>query len=192
MTSPQLNDRQRAFVMIALLANRSQVKDFIPFLPPHEQGAISEVCDRLLQKTTEEKKQVIIDELRRLSAETQMNFLPEIHPDWILEALAKETPRTIAAVLRHLPGEHVQYLLDNLPESITRQLPPLDQTFSLNPELISVLRRHFEAQFVPMPSSRKVLSHFSFENLHLFSAEKLMSQRKLRGKKKQRKTRKIR
>ena len=175
MVQAFLNDRQRAFVMIALLADRNQVKDFIPFLPPHEQGAISEVFDRLLEKTTAEKKQVIIDELRRLSVETQMNFLPEIHPDWIVEALIPETPRTIATVLRHLPGQHIQYLLDHLPESMVRQLPAFSETFALNPELVSVLRGHFEARFVPMPSSRRVPTHLFFENLHLLSAEKLVA-----------------
>lgn len=162
-------------MLIALMADRARVKEYIPFLPPHEQESVSTVLDQLIERTGAEKNRAIVDELRRLMATAQLNFLPEIHPDWILEALLPETPRTIAAILRHLPGQHVQYLLDRLPQNVVKDLPSFSETFALNPELAAVLRRNFEASFAPMPSSTGGLKHFSFETLHFLSAEKLLS-----------------
>lgn len=145
-----LTDRQRAFLLVSFLVEKEKALKLIAYLPPPEQGPLGAALEELQKIGFKEAR--IADELRRLSLTAKRSPLIDTHPDWLLEALKQETPRTIATILRHLPGQQVSHILAGLPESKLKGLPPFSETFSLDPELVSVLRRRFEQAF-RVPSS---------------------------------------
>lgn len=174
MAQVRLNDRQRAFLMIAWLTDGSSAEASFSFLPETEKPLLSAALGRLASKTKTEKKQVIKDELKRLAVQSQLSFLSEVHPDWLLEALRKENPRMIATILRYLPGHHVSFLLDELPEEILKELPPISETFDLNLELVQILRKRFEQNFVSLPLTQAPVRRLAFDTLPLLPANDLL------------------
>lgn len=147
MFQEKLHDRQRAFLLVSLLADRSRAQELIPFLAPPDQIPIRGALEEIKTKTKETKKQMILDELKYLATESSRTSLSEVHPDWIFEAMKGESPRMISTILRYLPGDQVEGILTRLPESILKGMPPLLETFSLAPELLQILKERFEENF---------------------------------------------
>ena len=131
--------------MIALFVEKEEAGRLISHMPFEEQGPLAHALEEI--KKTENREKRMIDEIRRLALEARKSPLGFVHPDWILEALKKEAPRTVAAVLRHLPGQQVAHVLSGLPPATLERLPPLSETFALDPEIVQVLRRRFEQNF---------------------------------------------
>ena len=141
----ELTDRQKAFLLVSFLTEKDGAKDLIATLSASEQGAMGRALEEL--KTAGSQGTVLTDELKRLALDSKKSPLADIHPDWLLQALQKESPRTIATILRHLPGQHVSHILAGLPESLLKGMPSFSETFSLDPEVALILRRRFEQQF---------------------------------------------
>lgn len=173
MLKETLNDRERAFLMVSLLADPSHAEELIKYLPPHQHQPLTRALGELKPKTKEARRQLIIDELKSLVMESRRSPLADIHTDWIVEALAKEAPRTIATILRHLPGDRVRSVLEALPDKLLGEMPPLMETFSLDSELVQILRRRFEQNFVFHLSEAEVFKEGSFNAVSLLSAIKL-------------------
>lgn len=173
MIQEHLNDRQRAFLMIAVLRDRSQAASLIPFLAPGEQALLGRAVENVLSKTKSEKQEIILDELRRLAVQSRRSFLSEVHPEWILKALEKESPRMLATILRYLPGEHVHAILEKLSSDRLQAMPSYSETFFLDPELVQILKRRFEQHFVSPLYAGVSPKRFTFETFHLLPSHKL-------------------
>ncbi len=101
-----------------------------------------------IKDINEWSQDLLVKEIGRLVARTKRRLVaPEIHPDWIAESLKKETPRMIAAILRHLSGEHANAILEILPDSILKAMPQLSESFALDPGLAVFLKKKFEENF---------------------------------------------
>lgn len=170
MLPSKLSPPNRAFLMVALLADRKNAADLIAYLPPNDRSALTAALEAVAGQDKESKKQIILSELKRLANQERLSPLAEIHADWIAESLKKETPRTVATVLRYLPGEKVSQVLERLPSDLLKSLPPLSHTFALDGELVQILKRRFEHSF-----STQHLETSSFLNrlLQLTAAELL-------------------
>ncbi len=168
-----LNNRQRAFLLIAILADRSNAQNLIPFLNSDDQVVVGPALSRLLIKNKEEKKQIVLDELKRLLMEAHRSFLSEIHPDWIVKSLEGESGRVIATILRYLPSELAYAVLENLPEEKLKTLPPINQTFEIDPELAGVLKKKFEEKFIPPGILSASSKRLTFDTIPLLSPLKL-------------------
>lgn len=153
--------------MMSVLVDRAHSAELIPFLPLSEQPLTKAALERLMTKTQEEKKQILLDELKRLWVDSQRSVLGDVHPDWIVRALSREEPRMISTILRYLPSDKALEVLSSLPENKLKALPNVTETFSIDSELALILKKRFEENFArPLSSSRKRLS---FESLHLLS-----------------------
>lgn len=171
MNYETLTDRQRAFLMTSLLHDRQNSGELLNFLSPQEKSKIGPAMEEMLAMSKEQKRTIILHSVKQLSSQSYGSPLRDIHSDWILQALTHESPRIIATILRHLPTDHVRYVLERLPAKILQKMPPLSETFSLNPELIQILRRRFEKNFLvkPMPLTHRL----TFSNLCLLTSDQL-------------------
>ena len=174
MPSEHLTDKQRAFLLVSLIADPTETPALVSYFSPPESQTLSGAAKIFLERTKDAKREILVGELRRLASESRRSPLAEIHPDWLLEELKKESPRIIATVLRHLSGDTVRYILDRLPAQVLNQMPPLSQIFGIDQELVSVLKKKFEAQFsCPPPLHKSPAGGIPFESLHLLPAAKL-------------------
>lgn len=173
MIQEHLNDRQRAFLMISVLRDRSGAADLISFLSPQEQAIIGRALEMVLSKTKAEKQEIILDELKKLAVRARRSFLSEMNPEWILNLLKNESPRMLATILRYLPGEQVHTILENLPASTLQAMPAYSETFSLDPDLVQILKRRFEQNFVSPLYAGLSPKRFTFDILHLLPAVRL-------------------
>ncbi len=173
MIQEHLNDRQRAFLMISVLRDRSGAANLISFLSPQEQGILGRALETVLSKTKAEKQEIILDELKKLSVRARRSFLSEINPEWILNLLENESPRMLATILRYLPGEQVHTILENLPAATLQAMPAYSETFSLDPDLVQILKRRFEQNFVSPLYAGRSNKRFTFDILHLLPTVRL-------------------
>ena len=103
--------------------------------------------------------------IAQMAASERFSSIAEIHPAWLLERLTGEPPRVVGIILRALPSSHVRYLLKNLPPMLRDRVPSMVESFAVRPEVLEIIRRRFEANFLPMRISKRV-SHPGFEHLY--------------------------
>lgn len=139
-----LDDRTSAFVLVSLLSEKKEAPFLLSFLPNDLQKKCTPVFDQLLLKNEDELNQWIVNELKRLAGPSQKSPLADLHPDFLIPHLKQESPRMIAAILRHLPSESVRLILESLTPDSLNQLPSLTDTFSIHPDLLEVIRQTFE------------------------------------------------
>lgn len=171
MQNQVLNDRQRAFVLTAFLVEKEKALDLVAYLSPDERTLLEEALEKLSQKESAQKNQMIEDELRRLMLESRRSFLTDIHPDWIISALKNESSQMIATVMRYLPADKVSYVLKHLPKQ--SELPSLSQTFSIDPELARLIRHRLERQFGSAASHLVNTKKLNFQTMYLLPPTKL-------------------
>ena len=147
MSFTQLGDRKKSFLLISALAG-VDCSTLLPFLPASDHAPLEKASLELASIKKDLKREAVISELKRLSGKANRSILPDIHPDWILEALIRESPRMMGLILRYLPGDQAHAVLEKLPENVLKELPPLTETFSVSPDLVSLLKRRFEKQFL--------------------------------------------
>lgn len=173
MPGEHLSHKQRAFLLVSLIADPTETLSLVSHFSPQESLSLGSAAKAFLERTKDVKREILVGELRRLATESRRSPLAEIHPDWLLEELKKESPRIIATVLRHLSGDSVRYILDRLPAQVLSQMPPLSQVFGIDQDLVSVLKKKFESQFYCPPPIRAIPGGLPFESLHLLPGAKL-------------------
>lgn len=171
MSFAQLGDRKKSFLLISALAG-VDCSTLLPFLPTADQAPLEKASLELASIKKDLKKEAVTSELKRLAGKASRSILPDIHPDWILEALIRESPRMIGLILRYLPGDQAHAVLEKLPENILKELPPLTETFSVSAELVSLLKRRFEKFFLVFEPHNWPASG-SFDSLALAPAVRL-------------------
>jgi len=110
--------------------------------------------------------------LKTVRSQEEFSGIADIHPAWLLEPLKKESPRVIGILLRNIPSKHVRYILEHLPRSTVDQLPKLVESFFVPKEILSLIRRRFERNFLPLHTSR-TLKAFEFSHLYYLRHEEL-------------------
>lgn len=162
MLGEQLNNRQRAFFLVALMSEPSALLELTPYLEPSEAQALERAYQEWQGSGSQAQRGAVLAEIKRLACEERQSSLREVHVDWIIEALRDESPRMVACILRYLPSEQVQVVLDNLPEDTLKDLPLMAQTFAVDPELIHVIKDRFESAFKRPPSTAVGASFIDF------------------------------
>lgn len=166
---------QKSFLMVAILLEKQNAAQLWDYLPAQDQALINEAWQEIEALDQRKKKELVIRELKSLSSSGYSQVLSRVHPDWLVASLSSETPRMIATILRYLPAQQVRLILDRLPPEKVEQLPPLSETFSLNPELAQVLKKkfetHLEASLKPVTSGEDSYLNLNFQRLHDFLIE---------------------
>ena len=168
MAANEQNSRRVLASLITL--HRDAAERLLPLLPAPEADALEEL---LLQYQSHEEPELRAkQDLNSLFAQQTFTGIAEVHPGWMLEALSHESPRVIGIILRYLPSRHVRYVMERLPREVKQFLPDMVQSFSVAQPLLEVIRKRFEAQFVPMPFSRN-REVLSFDDLYVLKSEEL-------------------
>jgi len=110
--------------------------------------------------------------ISQMLASERFSSIAEVHPAWILEHLKGEPPRIVGLILRSLPSSHVRYLLKNLPPMLRDCVPNMVESFAVRPEVLELIRRRFEANFLPMRVTRSI-AHPGLEHLYFLKVEEL-------------------
>ncbi|MBI4211443.1 MAG: hypothetical protein HY540_02275 [Deltaproteobacteria bacterium] len=168
-----VTQRHHAFVSLAVLAGK-ELSSLEGFLAEDEAQECREAARHFEGLEPAEATEKAKHLLRSLLAMERFSGLAEIHPAWVLTALAEESPRTIGVILRYLPSRHVRYILEHLPETVRQNIPQLLEIFSLPTPLLSIIKRRFEQRFLRLPMSREQ-GEFAFEHLYLLKPEELQA-----------------
>lgn len=173
MLLDSLSVGHRALAVVLLLMEREDPAGLLKYCPPGLRTPLAESIREIggLQGPIQQK--LLRDEMRRLLLEARRTPLTDIHADWILKALEGESPQMIAAILRHMPGEQVRWVLDHLPPAVLGAMPQLTQTFSVDPRLVQILRRKFEERFPRWTPSAGRKKESSFDLLFVLPPESL-------------------
>ncbi|MFH1829444.1 MAG: hypothetical protein ABH871_01540 [Pseudomonadota bacterium] len=168
--SLQSNIRRRAFSALAVRRDGENAKSLLDYMSERESSACEDLIERFEKQV--DRDQALEQMIRQMVASERFSSLAEVHPAWILEALKAEPPRVVGLILRSLPSNHVRYLLEHLPPMLRERIPNMVESFAVDPMVLEVIRRRFEANFKPMRVSRLVV-HPGFEYLYFLRREEL-------------------
>lgn len=136
--------RQEMLAALCLMENGDQGRSLLQFLPPEEEEALARFGNRFMRSEGQIDGRQIARRIRELARLETWSGLEEIHPDWILEALADESPLVLGIVLRFLSGEKARRLLARLPATIRVRLPGLRESFEVAGEIVDLVRALLE------------------------------------------------
>ena len=148
-----LDAHDLGLLLTALTRGGSEQRQLFDFLPPSRRGPVDEKAEALLQIPGDKRVALMVRELRSLVGESGRHGVERVDPSWLAEALSRERPRVIAAILTSLPQQVVRSILRRLPARLRADLPSKESVAAAPAALTATLRRQFEAQFAPMPPS---------------------------------------
>lgn len=160
--------RQRVMAALAVLRDGRDAAALCDYMSDEDRVRYSQLIDLYSANDPKEMQQIISQSI----AYEQFSSLAEIHPAWILEKLCEETPRVIGICLRYLPSRHVHYILKNMPPMLRIQIPNIVESFAVRPEVLDVIQRRFERNFLPIRLSRNI-ERLGFEDFYYFRGEEL-------------------
>ncbi len=161
-----------AVALMAVLHEGEGARELLPFMGDGERAACEKSVAHLLTSTNGDRNEKLRSELRALAASESFSGIAEIHPAWILEALKDETPRIMGIIMRYLPSKQVRYVIEHLPPEVSSKIPTLIEAFAVPKTILEVIRRRFEARFLPIHIS-KTLDRFEFHHLYYLKGEEL-------------------
>lgn len=91
--------------------------------------------------------EVARDALTKAVRAEESAALHDVHPEWLLRILERESPRVIAILLRYIPSHQSRYVVDRLPARIKDRMPHYVDAFSVPTPIVQIIRRRFEAHF---------------------------------------------
>lgn len=113
-----------------------------------------------------------LDAIRvRIKSASDAAVLQDVHPEWMLKILERETPRVIAILLRYIPSRQSRYILERLPPRIKERMPHFVDAFSVPTLVVQSMRRRFESHFLAASPTHAEMDSFaglaalSFEDL---------------------------
>lgn len=166
----QSNARQRIFAALAVRALAEGALQLLDYLSDAEARAIRPMVSLYLEEPEGDRAADAL--ISRSIAAESFSSIAEVHPAWILEHLKSEPPRVVGLILRALPSSHVRYLLRHLPPMLRECVPNMVESFAVRPEVLDLIRRRFEANFLPMRVSRSV-AHPGFAHLYYLKSEEV-------------------
>jgi len=168
--SAQPNIRRRIVAALAVRRDREAARELLDYMSERDRGSCEELISRF---ESEPDKDLVLEQLiRQLVASEKFSSLAEVHPAWVLEFLRGEPPRVVGLILRSLPSNHVRFLLEHLPPILRERIPNMVESFAVDPQILAVIRRRFEKNFLPMRISRQVRSP-AFEHLYFLKGDEL-------------------
>lgn len=163
-------NRQRIVAALAVMDDTGAAAGLLNFMSRADMDACKSLVEAYSKEGDPESAMNRI--VRHLVSAEKFSSLSEVHPAWLLEHLRGETPRIVGIILRFLPSKHVRFLLKNLPPMLCEQIPKMVESFSVPPEILDVIRRRFEKNFVPMRTSRDQ-EQFDFGNVYYLREHEL-------------------
>ncbi len=141
----------RSLVYVACLGDEENAFELYRFVPSALEKPLVEATRELLAVPKRERSRVILKELKQLMQAQSIRPLGDVHPGWFFEVLKEESPQTIGLVLRYLPGDKVNYILEHLSPEKRKKLPKMNEAQKVPEELLQILRRRLELQFPILP-----------------------------------------
>lgn len=168
--SSQPNIRRRIVSALAVRRDGEAAGELLDYMSDRDRGPCGELIERF---SAERDRELVLEQLiRQLVASERFSSLAEVHPAWILEYLKGEPPRVVGLILRSLPSNHVRFLLEHLPPMLRERMPNMVESFAVDPQVLEVIRKRFEKNFLPMRVSRQV-RHPGFEHLYFLKTSEL-------------------
>lgn len=157
-------------LLMSLLVDENETSDLLSFLPVAEQTPLKKELATYLSLKPKDRHDSVFASLKKFWNKKNKESVFDIHPDWIMDALVRESPRTVGTILRYLPSEKTSRLIETMPEPFLQRLPKLSETFSLDPDLVRILKQKFEMSF-----EKEALKNIGpFEFLTQYNEEKLL------------------
>lgn len=143
----QTQEAHEVMLLMSLLVDEKETSDLLSFLPDTEQAPLKKELTTYLSLNPKDRHDSVFATLKKFWNKKNGGSLFDIHPDWIMDALLEESPRTVGTILRYLPSEKTSRLIETMPEAFLQRLPKLSETFSLDPDLVRILKLKFEKSF---------------------------------------------
>lgn len=163
--------RERTVALLATLHDPSLLAQLATYGPSVEMADFGRHWESLAALSPSARHTACREHLAGLRVAEDVVLIGEVHPAWLAQVLEHESPLVVGLLLRYLPSRHVRYLMEHLPERLKRALPNLLETFAVSPAVFQLVRRIFEAHFVPMRPAQTITTfHFS-DLVHLGTDE---------------------
>lgn len=147
--------------VIAMLAHR-HAPESVAVLHDYVVGWDDALWDKSISESDNHDGAVELERLREgVASDNDISSLHNIHPEWMLQILERESPRIIAILLRYIPSHHVQYILDRLSPHVKERMPHFVDAFSVPTPVVRAIRRRFESHFDGVLAKQTVTSEFS-------------------------------
>lgn len=139
---------EKALVALSYLFEKEKSRELFSYLDEEAQNNTNRYLDEILSMSEGQRKEWTYKVFKSLNTPSlRHNFLSQVHPDWLYEELKNESPALIASLLRYLPGDKVQMILDKLDSQTLSALPSLQETFSLDEALVQTIQDEFQVLF---------------------------------------------
>ncbi|MCP5463558.1 MAG: hypothetical protein H7A33_00875 [Deltaproteobacteria bacterium] len=142
-----LSLRDKAFFLLVLKDHPQNAVQYFSYLNTQLKSQLQKLYDQIASLSHENIKAVAHSELMRLVKRQSQTYLNDVHDDWLVEILLKESPAMVAIVLRYLPVDRAKRILDRLPPEVSSKMPKMKKTFSVSPILLLMLQQRFENLF---------------------------------------------
>lgn len=164
--------RERALALLIVRAAGASTPDarLTDYGPAAEAEAIAARVAVLAAATPDERAEAVVDQLAGLRAAESVVLMSEIHPGWLTDILAQESPRVVGLLLRYLPSQHARAVLEQLPPGLRNRLPHIVDAFAVSDTIQRIVRRRFESRFLPV-RPRTTLDQFTFATLDALSIQ---------------------
>ncbi len=157
---------------LCLMGNDSAGSGLFAFASKKEEPLLKQAAARFAdrQDPGEVDRRALAARIRQLGQIQSRSALDSIHPGWILEGLADESPRLIGILCRLLSGEQAKYLI----EHAKGRLPKMEETYRVSEAVTEIVWKCLEKKFRVHEAAAQTGS-FSFPHLVLFKGDDLRS-----------------
>ena len=165
--------RNKAFAVMALLAQENQLESLLPLLPLPEQQDVKNFVSSFSNHLSKDQRKNIAQVLKQLKDDWEVTVFSDLDPSWFVEFLRDETPPIIRIILLNLPLERQKRVIRAMNENLARQVREYKSKSKPNPEVLRVIKNLFENRFPFLPKP-EVKAGFELQNLYALPVEKLV------------------
>lgn len=161
---------------VACFMARCEDVELAMYGPVEEEAFVCARVAPLLDIPDEERREVLHEQMAGIQTAEASVMLSDIHPNWLVDILAHESPRVVGLLLRYLPSRHSRFVMEQLPASLRRRLPHVVDAFAVSDVVMRIVRQRFESHFLPVrPASQvEVLDFANISALRLQDLEVLI------------------
>ena len=148
-----LSRQQSALLLTLMMRGGAEHLDLLELLPEDLQPLLKEKAQLLLQISGEKRALFIAHEFKGLLTEPSERGIEAIDATWLVDAMQRESPRVVAAIMIGLSSHQLKSVVDKLPPDLRKRLPPKEEMKAVPLEVIRSIRLKFEERFETMPMS---------------------------------------
>ncbi len=137
----------KVIAALTVLEGETEPAELFRFGPEEWADPLTHYAGVLKSRFARGKARELAELLRSWTERSPALPVHQIHPGWILEIVKAESPRIIGLVCRYLPGNHVRYLIENLPREQRDKLPTLSESFGMPAELMEGVKAFLASRF---------------------------------------------